>query len=50
VATPEPFYSVSEWYEAFIQVADQEVHELLSHAHSSGTEKQSLLLPVTYSK
>jgi putative phosphoribosyl transferase len=49
LATPEPFYSVSQWYESFPQVADQEVQDLLSRVRSSGAEKQSSL-SATYSK
>ena len=32
LATPEPFYAVGQWYEAFDQVSDDRVVELLSGA------------------
>ena len=31
-ATPEPFYSVGQWYEEFTQTTDEEVRELLATA------------------
>jgi len=34
--TPEPFYSVGEWYEDFSQTSDAEVRELLQRAAATG--------------
>ena len=31
VATPDPFYAVSAWYDDFSQTTDEEVHSLVSH-------------------
>ncbi|HEY7304887.1 MAG TPA: phosphoribosyltransferase [Bryobacteraceae bacterium] len=43
LATPEPFYSVGQWYESFPQVADEEVQVLLSRARFDDAEKESLV-------
>jgi putative phosphoribosyl transferase len=34
LASPEPLYSVGEWYSDFRQVTDAEVQEILQHAHN----------------
>lgn len=33
-ATPEPFHAVGLWYHDFPQATDDEVHQLLDHAHA----------------
>jgi putative phosphoribosyl transferase len=35
VATPEPFWGVGRWYDAFPQTSDEEVRELLDEARSA---------------
>jgi putative phosphoribosyl transferase len=37
-ATPEPFYSVGQWYEDFSQTSDREIQDLLSRAAKSGRQ------------
>jgi putative phosphoribosyl transferase len=36
--TPEPFYSVGEWYDQFSQTSDEEVQDLLRRASSPARE------------
>lgn len=40
VRTPEPFHSVGEWYEEFLQTTDEEVRELLARAERETAQQR----------
>jgi putative phosphoribosyl transferase len=43
LATPEPFFAVSQWYKSFPQVEDEEVKTLLSRSWFHTANKKSLV-------